>query len=98
MASRSLKALCSYLPSPSLTKALHTTQLAVGGPVWQEALVQHCLEELQGSLRLFFYSAGTNQSIVGDPVWQEAVVQHCLEELQSSLRLCTYTQALTKSL
>ena len=32
--------------SQALTKALHTNQIAVGGPVWQEALVQHCLEEL----------------------------------------------------
>ena len=47
MASRSRKAFCSYLPLPqALIKALHTDQIAVGGPVWQEALVQHCLEEL----------------------------------------------------
>ena len=81
MSSRSLKALCSYLPfSQALTKALHTNQIAVGGPVWQEALVQHCLEEQSGS-HGYLPCSGPNQSIVGDPVWQGALVQHCLEEL-----------------
>ena len=53
--------------------------------------MQHCLEDLQGSLRLFTLSAGTSQGIVGNPVWQQALVPHCLEELQGSLRLCTHS-------
>ena len=63
--SRSCKALCSCVPFPqALTKALSTDQVAVGDPVWQAALVQHCLEEPQCSLQLFTLSAGTNQGIV----------------------------------
>ena len=61
--------------------AAGTDQGAVGDPVWPEALVHHCLEELQGSLRLCILSAGTDQGALGDPVWQDALVQHCLEEL-----------------
>ena len=41
-----------------------TDQVAVGDPVWQEAFVQHCLEEPQCSLQLFTLSAGINQGIV----------------------------------
>ena len=53
--------------------------------------MQHCLEELQGSLRLCTLSAGTNtdQVAVCDPVGQETLLQHFLEKLQGSLRLCT---------
>ena len=64
-----------------LAAGTNTDQVAVCDPVVQEALVQHCLEELQGSLRRCTLSAGTDQSIVGNPVWQEAVVHQCLEEL-----------------
>ena len=48
--------------------------------------MQHCLEELQGSLLPCTLFTGTNQVALstdqvaaGDPVWQEALVPHCLE-------------------
>ena len=55
--------------SPRLcTLSAGTDQVAVGDPVWQEALVPHYLEGLQISLRLCTLTADNYQSIVGDPV------------------------------
>ena len=60
--------------------------------------MQHCLQELQGSLRQRTLFAGTDQGAVGDRIWQEALVQHCLQELQGSLRQNTLSQTLIKVL
>ena len=58
----------------------------VGDHCRQEALVQHCLRELQSSLRQRALSAGADQRVVGDHVFPDTLVQRCLEGFKGSLR------------
>ena len=45
------------------TLSTGTNQSIVGDPVWQDALVPHYLEELQGSLRLCIYPQAPTKSL-----------------------------------
>ena len=94
LASKSYKALCGCL----ITRFAGSDQSAVGDHVRQEAVVQHCLQELQGSLRQRSLLAGTDHDAVGDHVWQEALGQDCLQEFKGSLRQRTLLAGMTKAL
>ena len=52
---------CTLFAGP--THGMSTALVAAGDPVWQEALVQHGLEEPQGFLQLFTLAAGINQGV-----------------------------------